>query len=127
MDLNLFYCKHCKKIVAVLENPEVPTVCCGEPMRPLTASMTDGSAEKHVPQVQISDNRIVVTVGEKAHPMEKDHYIQWILIETNRGEYRKFLHPGEVPKADFYTAEGEKVKTAYCYCNLHKLWKNDLV
>ena len=126
MDLNLFYCKHCNKIIAVIENPDVVTVCCGEPMRPLRPSMTDGSAEKHVPQIKVRDNCVSVTVGKEPHPMEKDHFIHWILLETTAGRQRKILHPDDRPGADFLISKDERVKAVYCYCNLHKLWENEV-
>ena len=38
----------------------------------------DASVEKHVPQVVIDDNKVIVTVGSVEHPMVDNHYIELI-------------------------------------------------
>ena len=46
---------------------------------------TDAAVEKHVPVVEINDNKVTVTVGSVLHPMLDVHYIEWIILETDRG------------------------------------------
>lgn len=53
------------------------------------------------------------------------HYIEWIILETDRGFFKIELKPGQEPKATF-TIEDEKVIAAYELCNLHGLWKKEL-
>ena len=49
-----------------------------------------------------------------------------ISLETENGnQYRKF-NPGEVPEASF-CLNGEKAVAVYAYCNLHGLWKTEIV
>ena len=63
-----------------------------------------------------------VKVGEVNHPMLDAHYIEWIMLQTNFGNQRKVLKPGDEPKADFALLPGEKVVRAIEFCNLHGLY-----
>ena len=125
MQLKFYYCKHCGKIIAIVKNSGTPTICCGEAMVELIAGTTDGPAEKHVPVIKVSGNTVSVTVGAKIHPSETEHYIEWILLQTDKGIQQKWLDPGNSPNVDFAIMSGEKVEAAFEYCNIHKLWKAD--
>lgn len=117
-----FKCKKCGKIVEIVNKGCPVVVCCGDEMTELKANTTDGATEKHVPVIEANGNTVTVRVGSAVHPMEADHYIQWIEIETSKGVQRKYLNPGEEPKAVFALAD-EKLLAAYEYCNKHGLWK----
>jgi len=78
--------------------------------------------EKHVPVIEVSDGTVKVKVGAVPHPMDEDHYIEWIELLTERGVYRSHLRPGERPEAVF-NVKAEKV-AARAYCNKHGLWKS---
>ena len=91
----------------------------------LIPGTTDGPAEKHVPVIKVSGNTVSVTVGAKIHPSETEHYIEWILLQTDKGIQQKWLDPGNSPNVDFAIMSGEKVEAAFEYCNIHKLWKAD--
>lgn len=120
-----FYrCKKCGKIIEIVNGGAPETVCCGEAMTELKANTTDAATEKHLPVIEINGDKVTVSVGSAVHPMESDHYIQWIAIETDKGIQRKALNPGEEPKAVFALAE-EKLLAAYEYCNKHGLWKKE--
>ncbi|MCR4821470.1 MAG: desulfoferrodoxin [Treponema sp.] len=120
--VKFFKCKKCGKIVEIV-NPGCPVVvCCGEEMMELKANTSDGATEKHVPVIEANGDKITVKVGSAVHPMEEDHFIQWIVLETDKGVYRKDLKPGQEPKACFTLTE-EKLVAAYEYCNKHGLWK----
>mgnify|MGYP003571290092 CR=1 FL=1 len=120
--IKFFKCKKCGKILELV-NPGCPVVvCCGEEILELKANTTDGASEKHVPVIEQNGNQVVVKVGSAVHPMEEDHYIQWIEIETDKGIQRKYLKPKEEPKATF-TLSDENLLAAYEYCNKHGLWK----
>ena len=122
-----FYkCKHCGKVIMMLEDNGVPTICCGEPMTLLNANETDGALEKHVPVVEEKEHSVLVKVGEVAHPMLKEHYIEFIVLHTDQGYKVKHLYPGELPLAEFAINENEIVFSAYEYCNLHGLWKKNI-
>jgi len=110
----IYKCFVCGNIVEVLHNGAGELVCCGQPMRLMSPETQDGDQEKHVPVIQ--ENEIIV--GEKKHPMEKEHYIEWIEAESDQESSKKFLEPGEEPvyKPNF------QVKKAQAYCNIHGLW-----
>lgn len=107
----------------MVKSSGVPVVCCGEKMKELIPGTTDAAVEKHVPVFEVKDNKVFVTVGEVAHPMIPEHYIEWISLQTNHGNQRKELRPGQEPKAVFALCEGDSVEAVYAYCNIHSLWK----
>jgi len=120
--MKFYKCKHCGKIIALVNDVPVPTICCGEPMGELVENTQDGAHEKHIPVVSIENGVATVKVGEVDHPMLDAHYIEWIMIQTNFGNQRKVLHPGDKPEAKFALLEGEKVIKALEHCNLHGLY-----
>ena len=120
--MKFYKCKHCGKIIAIVNEVKVPTICCGEPMVELIPNTEDGAHEKHIPVYKVEGPIVHVSVGEVTHPMLETHYIEWIAIETNFGNQRKVLKPGDEPKADFALLEGEKVLRVVEHCNLHGLY-----
>lgn len=84
---------------------------------------TDAAQEKHVPVVKLDGSRVEVEVGSVAHPMQEEHYITGIYIETKLGGQFKRLSPGEAPKAVFVLDEADEFVAAYEHCNLHGVWK----
>ena len=123
MEMKFYKCKHCGNIIAVVKASGAPISCCGEKMTEIVPGTADAAVEKHVPVVEIKDGKVIVTVGEVAHPMAPEHYIEWIAISTDLGNQRKILEPGDKPMACFALCDGEKFEAAYAYCNLHGLWK----
>lgn len=123
MELKFFRCEHCGNIIEMVEDKGVPVVCCGQRMTELVAGTSDGAREKHVPVYEVKNNIVHVKVGEVAHPMIPEHYIEWIVIQTKNGVQRKELNPGDKPEACFALCDGDEVEAVYAYCNLHGLWK----
>ena len=123
MKIKFYICKHCGNIIAMVRESGAPVSCCGQKMIELEVGTTDAAVEKHVPVIEERDGKVIVTVGSVAHPMAPEHYIQWVVLCTDKGNQRKKLEPGEEPKACFALCEGETVEAAYAYCNLHGLWK----
>ena len=123
MELKFFRCEHCGNIVEMIEDKGVPVVCCGQRMTELVAGTSDGAREKHVPVYEVNGSTVLVKVGEVAHPMIPEHYIEWIVLQTKNGVQRRELKPGEKPEAIFALCEGDEVVAVYAYCNLHGLWK----
>ena len=96
--------------------------CCGKPVELLEEKTADAATEKHVPLLEENGAGIKIVVGSTAHPMEEDHYIEW--IEVINGDYvnRKYLKPGDKPEAEFYVPKQDGL-IVRSHCNKHGLWK----
>ena len=124
---NKFYiCEKCGNLVQLIESSGAKLSCCGQHMKELEAGVVEASREKHIPVVSVRDNEVEVYVGSAVHPMQEEHSILWIYLETDKGGHRKELKPGEAPSASFLLASGERAIAAYAYCNLHGLWKAEI-
>lgn len=123
MEMKFYRCAHCGQIIAIVKKTGVPVICCGEPMTEIVPGTVDASLEKHVPVYEVKDGKVTVTIGSVEHPMQEEHYIEWIALETKFGNQRKALKPGDQPKACFSICDGDEVVAVYEYCNLHGLWK----
>ena len=119
--LEIYKCEACGNIVEVLHGGAGELVCCGAPMVLMNENTVDAAKEKHVPVVAKTAGGVTVKVGDVPHPMEENHYIEWIEIIADGKVYRQFLNPGETPEATF-NVEADQV-TAREYCNLHGHWK----
>lgn len=124
--IKIYRCAHCGNIITMLNDAGVPVMCCGQKMDLLVPGSVDAAQEKHVPVATVNGSTVDVKVGSVAHPMAPEHWIEWILLETDKGFAVKNLVPGAEPAATFALAEGETAKAVYAYCNLHGLWKADL-
>jgi len=120
-----FICKHCGNMAEVINNKGVPMVCCGEKMTELIPNTVDASKEKHLPVVTVSGDTLNVEVGSIPHPMQDDHHIVFVYVETEQGSQRKHLKIGKEPKSTFSFSKDKPV-AVYAYCNLHGLWKNEI-
>ncbi len=122
----VYKCEICGNVVEVLNVGGGELFCCGQPMKLMEEQTADTSTEKHVPFIERVGDKYVVKVGETVeHPMQPNHYIQWIELEVDGMLYRKYLKPTDKPMAEFYVPEGQKV-SAREYCNLHGLWEGKL-
>jgi len=90
-------------------------------MELLLARHTDVGPEKHIPIIEKTDEGLKVKVGEEDHPMEEEHYIQWIEIILDNKVLRKTLKPGDKPEARFAEKPTGKIFIR-AYCNIHGLW-----
>ena len=117
----IYKCNICVNIVEVLHIGVGELVCCGQPMELLKEKTEDVGQEKHLPIIEKTATGVKVKVGSIPHPMEKEHYIEWIGVSTNGLSCKKFLNPGQEPSADF-EIKSEKIE-AREFCNIHGLWK----
>lgn len=118
----VYKCSVCGNIVEVMHASVGQLVCCGKPMELLKENTVDASKEKHVPVIEKTAAGTKVKVGSVPHPMEKEHFIEWIEIIADGVVYRKHLQPGDAPEAEFCVQAENLI--AREYCNLHGLWKN---
>lgn len=120
-----FLCKHCGNLIGLIHNKGVPMTCCGEKMSVIEPNTVEASTEKHLPVINVSGDKIDVSIGSAAHPMEADHHIAFVYVETERGGQRKCLQVGGSPDASFAFVDDKPV-AVYAYCNLHGLWKTEV-
>ena len=107
----------------MVKDAGVNVVCCGEKMKELVPGTVEAAHEKHIPVYEVKGGKVYVTVGAVEHPMTEAHYIEWISLQTKKGNQIKTLTPSDAPKAEFCICDGDEVEAVYAYCNLHGLWK----
>lgn len=113
-------CSVCGNIIITKENEN--NICCEKEMAQIKPNTTEAATEKHIPVVNIENNIATIKVGEIAHPMTEEHYIEWIYVITNLREIKYDLKPNEEAKVSLILEENESIKEIYAYCNLHSLW-----
>ncbi len=122
MKMGIYKCLKCGNVVEVLIEGGSPIICCGEEMKLMDEKTKEGAGEKHLPVVEASGSGVIVKIGAVPHPMETDHWIQFIEVITKDGYVlRKDLSPGNKPEAIFNVAIGN-VAQARELCNKHGLW-----
>ena len=113
----IYKCPICGNIVEVVHEAGGVLVCCGENMKLMDAKELEEGNEKHKPVIEGKK----VKVGSVPHPMEEEHYIEWIEATSESGNIcKKFLKAGVLPEAEF----SFEVISARAYCNLHGLWNS---
>ena len=120
-----YLCKHCGNMTGLIHDKGVPLSCCNENMTELVPNTVEASVEKHLPVVSVSGDKAGVQVGSAPHPMENEHHIAFVYVETKAGGQRKALKIGGEPKAPFVFSDDKPV-AVYAYCNLHGLWKTEI-
>jgi superoxide reductase len=122
-----FFTSDSGAIVGVIQEGAGTLECNGRPLNELlTHGLESEGQEKHVPLVHEESGKVYVQVGSVLHPMEKEHYIDWIYLLTDQGAQRKTLHPGQRPEVVFLIAEDEVVLEVEAHCTKHGLWKADI-
>lgn len=116
-------CPECQGIALVIYGED--NAGCGKYDK-LHANTAEAAVEKHLPVVKVNKDCVVAKVGEKDHPMEEDHFITWVYVETTLGGQLRVLKPGDKPMVEFRMNEGEKPLAVYEYCNRHGLWKTEI-
>jgi len=117
----IFRCDDCGQMLVALKDSECEPSCGNNPMKALAENTVDASKEKHIPVIEKVPGGYKVKVGSVPHPMEPDHYIEWIELIADGLSYRKFLKPGDKPEAVFLV-DALKVSVRE-FCNKHGLWK----
>ena len=51
-------CNHCGKIIAIVNDKKVPTMCCGAPMEELIPNTQDGAHEKPIPVFEVKAGKV---------------------------------------------------------------------
>lgn len=117
----VYKCSVCGNMVEVLHTGVGELVCCDKPMILMEEKVKEAEGqEKHLPVVTISGNSYQVDIGSVAHPMEENHYIEWVEVITSNAVYKRFLNPEDAPQVTF-NVSGDVLQTK-AYCNIHGLW-----
>ena len=122
---DIYKCEVCGNIVEIVHSGAGTLVCCGQPMKLMTANIVDAAQEKHVPVIEQDGNKFTVKVGSVPHPMTPEHHIEWIELVVGEAVYKKFLAPDGTPEATFCVETNGQPLFAREYCNLHGLWKSE--
>ena len=117
----VYKCDVCGNIVEVLHAGPAALTCCNQKMTLMSENTVDAAVEKHVPVIEVGADSITVKVGSVAHPMQDEHFIEWIELIADGTAYRRFRQPGMAAEAVF-CLQADKV-TAREHCNIHGLWK----
>lgn len=120
MELNFVRHMDCKTTYLQVGIEDVN--CLDNTMKALTANTQDAAQEKHVPALEYKGDMLHVQVGSVEHPMQPEHFIEWIIVQTKDGLMMKNLKPGDAPRAEFAVSK-EDVVAVYELCNIHGLWK----
>ncbi len=120
--MKLYKCNKCNNLIEII-NGENKLSCCGNEMEELIANTVDAATEKHKPFLERKDNKVKISIGETLHPMNDDHYIEFIYIKSGNLTTKLNLMPGDKPE---YEIESSDKIIVYSYCNLHGLWKSEI-
>ncbi|WP_292812018.1 desulfoferrodoxin family protein [Methanobrevibacter sp.] len=115
-------CEECGSIIQVLAIGDENA--CNDHMLAIPVQTEGEKSPKHKPVVEIDGDKVTVKVGEAAHPMDDDHYIQFLIVEAGDEQYAKCFKPGDVAEATFTVNDASDVK-ACAFCNLHGLWASE--
>ncbi|MFP4052349.1 MAG: desulfoferrodoxin family protein [Phycisphaerae bacterium] len=120
--LTMFKCSDCGGLMMGLLkcDQSCDVTCNGNKVEAIQPKTEDKGSEKHVPVIEKIDGGYKVKVGDVPHPMEDEHWIQFIELKVDDKVYYEFLHPGQAPEATFMV-EGDNPR-AREYCNVHGLW-----
>jgi len=118
----IYHCEICGQVVSVLTKGAGTLVCCGVDMTLLVPNSTDASEEKHVPVVTRDGDTYTIEVGEVPHPMEPNHYIDFIVFEC-AGSSCVYKLDVDGPPSKTITMCTCEPTAVYAFCNIHGLFK----
>ncbi len=119
----IYKCTACDSMVEIKHKGEGKLMCCGQDMQNIMGKKEDAGKEKHLPFVILEGNIIKIQVGENMHPMEENHYIEWIEIISDEKVYNKCLRPGDNPVIELNAINANSDYIVRAYCNIHGMWE----
>lgn len=143
METKFYKCPVCGNVIVKAVDSGMTPMCCGKTMLELKPNVLEEKTESHMPVAEITSEDTVlsncdpfylyhcgrryhtkVLVGNKPHPMNKEHKICFVYYETENGGQIRYLKAGMPAEVCFYSTD--KPKAIYSYCNIHGLWKVNL-
>lgn len=107
-----YVCPICGNVIQTIG--EAVVSCCGITLPPIEAEDADSD---HLVHVEIVEDEYYVSVD---HPMEKDHYISFLVAVSDQGTNFVKLYPEGSAEARFKI---NRVAKIYAYCNRHGLFQ----
>ena len=107
----LYVCPVCGNVIRAAGDAVVS--CCGITLPPLEAEEPD---QEHLILMEPVEDEYFVSVP---HPMEKEHYISFLMAVSDQGYQFVKLYPEGNAEARFKMS---RVKAVYAYCNRHGLF-----
>ena len=89
----IFKCEDCGSIVEVLVDAHEEKDCCDSSKNVIEPQTEGDKAPKHVPVISVDGNEVTVAVGEVQHPMDDDHFIQFVELIVGDERYIKHFKP----------------------------------
>lgn len=85
----------------------------------LIPNSSSADSSRHIPEITIEKGVATIKVN---HIMEREHYIEWILVDYGDLEIIKYFQPYQNPTLTTNYTSGMKV---YAYCKEDGLWVNE--
>lgn len=109
--IKIYVCPVCGNVIQA--TGEAVVSCCGIILPPQEPEEAD---EEHRIQIETVEDEYYVSVS---HPMEKEHYISFLMAVSDYGTQFVKLYPESCAEARFKMS---RVKKLYWYCNRHGLF-----
>lgn len=107
-----YVCPVCGNVIQTIG--EAVVSCCGITLPPIESEDADSD---HCIHIEIVEDEYFVTVD---HPMDKDHYISFLVAVSDQGTNFVKLYPEGNAEARFKI---NRVSRFYAYCNRHGLFQ----
>ena len=119
----MYKCDICGNVIEIVNEGAGELVCCGSYMKLVEPKNEETMQEKHKPVIEADESNIKIKVGEIAHPMTKEHHINFIEAISLDGKYlyRKYLEIDEAAQMNFF-CKTTNMK-ARELCNIHGLFE----
>ncbi len=123
----IYKCEICGNIVEVLHIGQGELVCCGQPMNLMEEKKEEMGIEKHLPMIEKGEGAVLVKVGDLPHPMESNHFIEWIEAIFESGKSCRVFLEVTLSKPEVIFKTDEEIKEVRAYCNVHGLWVHKFI
>ena len=114
----MFYkCEECDSVLMQIFNSHSEINCCGKLLNPIKPQKPD---DLHTIFADFNGDNVTVTIGERNHPMDSEHRILFITVQTRDRILIKKLPNNRRASAKFHGVTGEC--RIYAFCSVHGLF-----
>ncbi|MDO5557126.1 MAG: desulfoferrodoxin family protein [Clostridia bacterium] len=118
-NVRFYICSTCGNQIGLIHSNGNDISCCGHKMDLMEVNESEELFTSHLPIFSKSEDEIVIKVGNKEHPMTKEHFIMWIAQVSDHTTFRTQLYPEQSTTLRFKYIPNS---TIYAYCNKHGLF-----